>query len=1337
MSDKKSRAKKDALLQQWLKRKPQKAKVPSISPRPEGSLAPLSYGQERLWLLQQLYPDNAFYHYAHRYRFTGSFDAERFGRAVELLSERHQVLRSTFSEVDGQIRQVPRSEASPERSHFDLREYDAAEQAHQIAQQREAWSRRPFDLANGPLLRVATFRTAPEQHEVLLVIHHIIGDRWSLRVLQEELARYYENPEAPLEALPIQYGDYAHWQRQQTQNQSHLDYWRRQLAGELPVLQLPADRPRPANPSFRGGMMSQTFDPQLSQQIRRISQQQQTTLYAVLLTAFKVLLQRYTGQHDILVGTPFTNRDKVVLEKLIGFFNETLVLRSDLSDDPSFDQLLQRVKKTTADAFAHQQMPFDRLVRELQVERMGSANPIFQVMFLFNNAAPSPAFGSGLELREESIDLGVSKFDLTLFINDEGEQLSATFEYASDLFDASTIQRMQGHFEQLLRSIVAQPTAPVSTLDLLATAERQEILEEWNRGDYAAPSATSIHELFEAQATQHPERRAVVFRETSLTYGELNERAEALAQYLRGQEAWTAGPVGLFVPPSVDMMVGIWGILKAGGAYLPLDPAYPSERIAYMLSDAEVKIVLTPQQIRDLLPAETEAKIICLEEVSQASTEPEPLAADPDRLAYMIYTSGSSGQPKGVPITHRNLLHSTVARFHFYDTPPQAFLLLSSFSFDSSVAGIFWTLCAGGTLVLTERRSEQNILALAQLFQREAISHTLMLPSLYDLLVEHASTEQLQSLRTVMVAGEACSPRLVNKHFEQLPQVRLYNEYGPTEATVWSTAHEIRPVDAETAVPIGRPIPYLHNYILDQQLQPVPVGVAGELYIGGVALSRGYWKRPQLTAEKFVPHPFQPGQRLYKTGDLARYRRDGRIDFLGRADHQVKIRGHRVELDEIKSVLLRFATVQEAVVQIQTTDAHQRIVAYLVGQEGLDTEALRGQLKRQLPAYMVPAQFVVLEAFPLLPNGKIDQKKLPVVSQSEAAQDRERTPAESPTEVLLAEVWQSVLQLDAAPSVYDNFFALGGDSIRSIAVIAKAQKKGLSLAPNHLFDYQNIRELAQFLDRPPVAVEQTGQVASAWSTVVPLNKGAKGRPLFCIHSGGAHVFFYRALAERMGQEQAIYALQPAGLGGEVERPQSIEEMATAYIEALRSVQATGPYSILGTCFSNAVGLEMAHQLREAGQRVDRLIFVDSGPVHLQSATARGEKQTLKRMGAMLAKGDWSAIRKKLHNRFYYFRQKVQAPFENEQEKNLRLTITNLNQLYKYYDWQPYEGEIIFIRSSEFAGRSDKDYHISQWTELAKGGLEVHVVEGHHLTLFEEPEVAGLAEQLKVNLTVLS
>ncbi len=1332
MSDKSSRSKKDALLQKWLKNKPQKAKAASITPVPEGEQAPLSYGQERLWLLQQLYPDNAFYHYAHRYEFEGTFDVERFRSAVLLLSERQQILRSTFVETEeGKIIQVSKVEASPEVSFLDWQGLKAAEQQQRIEGLSQELSMRSFDLANGPLLRIAVVQLAEDKHLVLLVIHHIIGDRWSLRVLQEELARFYEDPTTNLPALSIQYGDYAYWQRKQKQNQSHLDYWKKQLSGDLPILNLPADRSRPANPSFRGANLNKVYSEKLSEQIRQLSREYNTTLYAVLLTAFKVLLHRYTGQNDLLIGTPFTNRDKVVLEKLIGFFNETLVLRSDLSGNPTFKDLLTQVKQTTADAFAHQQMPFDRLVRELQVERMGSANPIFQIMFLFNNADPNPAFGAGLTVKDESIDLGVSKFDLTLFINDEGSYISATFEYASDLFDAATVERMQGHLEQLLQSIVANPATPIASLSILSEAERQQILVDWNQTTVEPPQAQSIHELFEAQVQQNPDRKAVVFQGRALSYAELNSQAEAVAHYLRKQEHWAAGPVGLFVPPSLQLMVGILGILKAGGAYLPLDPAYPSERIAYMLEDAGAKIVLAPQQIQNLLPSNTAAQVLTFEEVPSNPTSLEPLANDPDRLAYMIYTSGSSGKPKGVPITHRNLLHSTTARFHFYEAQPTAFLLLSSFSFDSSVAGIFWTITTGGSLVFTERRSEQNILALAQLFHQEGISHTLMLPSLYDMLIEHASPEQLQSLNTVMVAGEACSPRLVKKHFRLLPKVKLYNEYGPTEATVWSTAHQIQPVDAQGMVPIGRPIPYIQNHILDKNLQPVPLGVAGELYIGGVALSQGYWNRPELTAEKFVPHPFTPGERLYKTGDLTRYRSDGIIDFLGRADHQVKIRGHRVELDEIKSVLLRFPKVQETVVQIQKEGEHQTLVAYLCGDAQLDVEELRTTLKTQLPAYMVPSQWILLDAFPRLPNGKIDTKKLPAVSKSDNIQQREYCPAESPTEVLLAEVWQSVLKLEKAPSVYDNFFNLGGDSIRSIAVIAKAQKKGLSLAPNHLFDYQNIRELAQYLDRPPVSEEDDSK-GNAWSTVVPLTK-AKGRPLFCIHSGGGHVFFYRALAERLGNQQALYALQPAGLGGEISRPQSIEEMAAFYIQEMQKVQAQGPYALLGTCFSNAVGLEMAHQLQQAGHRMDRLIFVDSGPAHLQSAANRGEKQTLKRLTSMLTKGDWSAIRKKVQNRFFYFRQKIQAPFESEQEKNLRLTISNLNQLYKYYEWRPYDGEIIFIRSSEFAEREDKDYHISQWTQLAKGGLAVHVVPGHHLTLFEEPEVVGLAEQIKACL----
>jgi len=1308
--------KQNELLQQWMKKKKTKQSSTAIPKKPADTPTPLSHGQERLWLLQQLYPENPLYSYVHLYRFKGDLDSERLLAGFQEVAERHQILKNNYHQEEEDLVQIFNAAQHIPITSYDLSEFSVEEKTIQQEQIITKFIAQPFDLEKDILLRLVSIKLSEQEQLILLVMHHILGDRGSLQILNQELAQLYQ--EETLEPLPIQYADYAYWQRQRGTKESNLNYWKRQLAGELPILNLPSDFPRSNSTSFKGEMQSKKLNQSISKKLKELCNEQSTTLFVLGLAAFKVLLHRYTGERDILVGAPFSNRDKVSLEKLIGFFNETLVLRSNLSEGLTFVELVQQLKQTTLDAFAHKNVPFDTLVRELQPERQGTSNPLFQVMFVFNANDQNLSFGEGIELEEEMLDLGVSKFDLTLFLSDEGNQIKATLEYATDLFEAATIERMLGHFESLLQDIVRHPTQKINQLNLLTADEKQKILVDWNTTTTPLPAANSILQLFEKQSLERSNQTVVVFQDQQISYFELQAKANTIAYFLRKKGVQPNQLVGLLTKPSLEMMIGILGILKAGAAYLPLDSEYPKERLEYMLQDAQVSIILTQKELQQYLP-KTDAQVLDILAILNIHANtgsvdlPIPRAND---LAYMIYTSGSTGKPKGVPISHHNLLHSTAARFHFYERQAKVFLLLSSFSFDSSVAGIFWTICSGGTLVLTPKRIEQDMNALSNIIHKHQITHSLMLPSLYQLLLEYAPKDQLESLQTIMVAGEACFPKVVQQHFARLPQTLLYNEYGPTEGTVWSTAHPIQQSDAASIVPIGRPIPNMQNYLLDAALQAVPVGVAGELYISGEGIARGYWNRPELTEERFLSNPFGEGK-LYKTGDLARYRQDGTIEFLGRADHQIKIRGHRVELEEIKAILLQHLMVKDAIVLVEK----EQLISYLLPQNKLNIKVLKQNLKTRLPDYMIPTAFVEMQAFPTLPNGKIDLKALPSVQTYNKKEKTASTPPKSAIEIQLAAIWKAVLKVDVV-HLEDNFFEIGGDSIRSIQVIAKAQKEGLKLTPNHLFEYQNLRELAQFLEQPNTA-------SNNWSSVATINSGGNKTPLFCIHSGAAHVFFYRNLSKHLGSQQPVYALQPKGLDGQEVQHDTIEAMATFYIEELKKVQMKGPYAILGTCFSNAVGIEMAHQLKAAGDELELLLFIDSAPAHLQSSLVRGEKKTVQRFSKMLKSGDWKSIQKKLKHRLIYLNRNLFTRFKNEQQQNLQGTINNLNLLYKRYTWQDIDEKVVLIRSSEFANQAEKDYHVSQWQKLAKKGLEVHVVEGHHLTLFEEPEVQGLAKKI--------
>ncbi len=1331
--DKKDNLKKSSVLAQWRKRKKESVTVHKITPRPLDSKVAPSSGQQRLWLLQKLYPKNPFYQYGHLYKIKGNLNVDLLTKSFQNLIAHHEILRTNFVETaEGvELKIHPTIDFSIEKIETNNNTLAKDDTQHAI----QSFVEKTFDLTKDQLLRIGLLKISETEHWMVLSIHHIIGDRSSLLILQQEVFDFYKkNKTVEVETevkLPLQYTDYAFWKNKQTTDEKQLNFWLKKLEGELPLLELPTDKPRPKRATFNGAIISKKLDSSLSKKIQDLAKEHDTTRFAILLAAFKILLFRYTNQEDILIGSPFSNRDKMELENLIGFFNETLVLRSEIKPDISFHDFIQQIKVSTMQAMEHKNAPFEELVKKINPTRHGSANPLFQAMFVYNNSNTDTFSGLDLEIEDEAIDLKVSKFDLTLFATNHGETLEISLEYALDLFEASTAQRMLQHLEMILISTTNDAQESIAKLHILTQKEREQILISWNNIPASTPQHTSIHSWIEKMATTFPNKKAVVYQDKSITYSALNSKANRLANILLSNNIKPSSPIGLYTARGLEMIIGIVGILKAGAAYLPLDPEYPEERIDFILNDANAEFVFCQKKLEIQLE-KTTAKVIAIEDILENDVFHNHIkpTVKGDDLAYIIYTSGSTGKPKGVPISHRNLIHSTHARFDFFKSQPDAFLLLSSFSFDSSVAGIFWTLCSGGTLVLPPRRIEQDIQKLAKIIQINKISHTLLLPSLYNLLLEHATDSDLQFLKTVMVAGEACPTNLVLNHYKKLPKVNLVNEYGPTEGTVWSTAHHILPSDAFGSVPIGRPIPSMENYILDKNLQPVPVGVIGELYIGGKGIANGYWQRPELTQERFIPHPFNATNKIkiYKTGDLAKFRQNGVIDFLGRADHQVKIRGHRIEPDEIKSVLEKMDGVKDAVIVVQKNQNHNRLIAYLTMHFQKEKSIIRTALKEVFPDYMIPAAFVQLDEFPKLPNGKIDLKNLPTPDKDDLIDKNNFTAPSTEVEKQLATIWEKVLKISPI-GLHDNFFEIGGDSIQSIQVIAKAQKAGIELAPNQLFEYQTIGGLANFLSKKEIGAE-TKDEKNNWSSIVTLNKKGSRPPLFCIHSGGGHIFFYQPLAKRLSPEQPLYALQPMGLDGKQAFHSSIEEMAIFYIQEIKKIQPVGPYHLLGTCFSNAVGLEIANQLRDGGDEIALLIIVDSGPQYLLGATERGEKKTASRFVKMIKEKDWKGIQKKFRNRFIRAKQKALAPLENEQERNLRLTIQNLNQLYHHYSWRPYDGTITFIRSSEFAQRKEKDIHIKQWTKLAKSGLDIHVTEGHHVTLFAEPEVEGLAVKIK-------
>jgi myxalamid-type nonribosomal peptide synthetase MxaA len=1054
--------------------------TPAIARRPDGP-APLSFSQQRLWFLDQLDAGQIAYNIPTALRLTGRLEVPVLERAVNEIIRRHEILRTRFGTAGGQPVQIVAPELRLAVGIHDLTGLRESGREAEVVRRAREDGDRPFDLAQGPLLRINLLCLGEQDYVLLFTLHHIVSDGWSAGILFGEFAALYrafrEGQPSPLPDLALQYGDFAHSQRHWLQGgylERQLAYWRKQLEGAPPLLELPTDHPRPAVPTGRGATHLFRLPPQLAERLRELSREQGVTLFVTLVSAFDVLLHRYSGHRDICLGVAVANRTRPELDGLIGLFVNMLVLRADLSGNPRFTELLGRMQAVSLGAQEHQDLPFEKLIEELNPVRDRSYSPFFQVVLVLHNL-PARAFEiPDLTVRRMEVDFGTAKSDLTLHIT-EDDGFEVAFEYSTDLFEYATIERMAGHFATLLEGIADRPEARLGELPLLTAAERHG-LAEWSGTARRFPDEACLHELFEQRAAEQPDRPALVCGETALTYGELNERADALARHLRARGVGPETRVGLCLERSAEAIVGIFAILKAGGAYVPLDPASPPERIAELLADCGAALLVTQERLAARWPAGVE--ILCLDQAGDWRSETggegnRPSFLQPESAAYLIYTSGSTGQPKGVVASHRNAVASTAARFGFYPEAPDGFLMVSPFAFDSSVAGIFWTLSRGGRLCLPPEGCPQDPMALAEIIRRERPSHLLCLPSLYGLLLECAGSGPLDSLRAVIVAGETCPPNLAAEHYRRLPETRLYNEYGPTEGTVWSSVYEILPADAASgaAVPIGRPIPGARLYILDGGLNPAPVGVPGELYVGGAGVARGYHGRPALTAERFVPDPFgaSPGARLYRTGDRVRWRPDGQLEFLGRIDHQVKIRGFRIEPGEIEARLLLHPAVKEAaVIAREDRPGDPRLVAYCVlsATEGRDAmpEILREFLKTTLPDYMVPAAFVALERLPLTPNGKLDRKALPAPDIAGQFAQRYAAPRND-LETRLARLWAELLKIERV-GIHDNFFDLGGHSLAAVQLIVRLRERfggGLSVAS--LFEAPTVAELAARMAR--------------------------------------------------------------------------------------------------------------------------------------------------------------------------------------------------------------------------------------------------------------------------------
>jgi amino acid adenylation domain-containing protein len=1085
--------KREILLMRFKKEPKTGVESDAIPARAKSDRVALSFAQQRLWFLDQLEPNNPFYNVPITAKLNGSLDIRALSFSCRQIVRVHETLRTSFKIVDGQPAQVILPPYAPLLSIIDLQGLDHFERNTEVHRICLAEVRRPFDLAQDQLLRITVVRLADEEHLLALTMHHIISDGWSKGILLRDLAQAYEgclrSEAAPLAELPIQYADYAQWQRQRMQGEEldqQLSYWRKQLAGAPGMLELPTDYPRPASRSYQGGRLHFTLSREVTLGLKELSRREGVTLFMVLTAALQSLLHRYTQQREVSIGTPVAGRTRRETEGLIGFFVNTLVLRTDFGGEPTFVEVLQRVREVALGAYAHQEVPFEKLVEELEVERSLSHTPLFQVMMALQNMAVATVELADLEVEVLETEHGTTQFDLVMFLMESGEQLVGRLEYSRDLFVEETIRRLLEHFERLLEGVVRNPEERVSRLPLLSASERTELVERWNETEAEYESGATVVAGFERQVEANAAAVAVVSGEAGLRYEELNERANQLGWYLKGQGVGAETVVGVCVERGVEMLAVLLGILKAGGAYLPLDPEYPWERLSYMVADAGVRVVLTERSVRERLSearASSGVAWIELEEVAAEIEKQRVTNLESEisgrQLAYVIYTSGSTGQPKGVMIEHRalvNFVQTMTDRLGL--KPGERILKFASLSFDASIVQIFPALLGGAAVVIEPNVNKLSNHELLNLCERLKLT-VLDLPAAHwrqwvEDMTRHDVTLP-PTLRVFMTGGETLPGEILVKWSRLVQRPAMFiNSYGPTETTVGATVHHTTSTHAADLemprVTIGRPLANVKIYLLDDNLEPMPIGVAGELYIGGAGVARGYLNQPDLTAGKFVPNPFAetPGKCLYRTGDLARYLPDGEIDFLGRKDGQVKIRGFRVEFAEIETSFRRHPGIQEVVVSLKEyRPGDKRLIAYYVSRtEGGPTLSdLKNQLKETLPDYMIPSTFVRLDAMPLTASAKIDRRALLEMEPDDELAESSTGAARTPTEEILAGQWAEVLDLPRV-GVDDDFFDLGGHSLLATQLISRLREAfQVELPLRSLFETPTVAAIAALIDQ--------------------------------------------------------------------------------------------------------------------------------------------------------------------------------------------------------------------------------------------------------------------------------
>ncbi|MCG7410809.1 non-ribosomal peptide synthase/polyketide synthase [Paenibacillus sp. ACRRX] len=1312
-----------------LRKKERQLLLPALKAEVRTELLPLSYAQQRMWFMDKLEPNGTVYHIPCAWRLNGVWQIEALQQAFNGIIERHESLRTVFQEVDGTTVQLIKTYMPQKWRVNDLTSISSLDERELVMKQLlQSQLEAPFDLENGPLIRVEWIQMDKEELVVLCLMHHIISDGWSLDILVHEWLTLYEaitkNEPPALQAPLVQYADFSIWQRRWMTDElmdRQLEFWRNQLAGELPILQLPTDRPRPSVQSYRGATYQVFMPDALLEKIKGLSRQENTTLFMTLLAGYQGFLSRYTGQLDILVGSPIANRNYKEIENLIGFFVNTLVYRADMSQNPTFKQLLAQVRKQALAVHEYQDVPFEKIVEAVQPQRNLSHSPIFQTMFNWR------AKGTQItDLNEKKVEwlqssMTSAKFDLTLGMSEVDEGLNVAFEYNTDLFDASTIERLTGHFEHWLHQVIDYPDQPISGLDMMCEEEKHTVLKLWNDTGMEYSRDKLLHEWIEQQANEDPEAVAVRFEDTLLTYQELNSQANQLAHYLRKRGVGPDCLVGICVERSLKMVVGLLGIMKAGGAYVPLDPSYPKHRIEYMLQDAEINIIIAEGSVLTLLPEGMD--VISLdqdfEQISLESNISPEQSVSLDNLAYVIYTSGSTGNPKGVMLQHGSLLNFMYAmKIKFDLTSGDNWLALTSISFDISILELFFPLISGATVVVVSKDQVLDGKELITMIERQHISYVQATPMVWRLLLN--SGYQPSESMTLLVGGEMLPAALA----EDLVKggSKVYNMFGPTESTIWSTMWR---VNLDGPVTIGRPISNTEIFILDRNLQPVPSGIVGELYIGGAGLAKGYLNRPDATGERFIKNPFNRSlyDRIYRTGDLVKYRSDGSIEYIGRTDSQLKIRGFRIELGEIEAVLNLHPDISQAVVLAEETEeGDKQLIAYVTGSG--DVKSWRKYLVERLPSHMVPGLFVSVSVMPLTPNNKIDRNALShYKSEVNATSNKSINPRDS-IEYQLVQMWKELLPHENI-TIKNDFFELGGHSLMAIKLLSKIHNHwGASLQVLTFFQNSTIEKLARLIRQERFEDCNTSEIMINMSTTTQ-------QPFFCIHPAGGNIYCYNQLAKLLKGKCSFYGIQSPFLENEgVDL--GLEEIVDFYLDEIKKVQPNGPYMLGGWSLGGAIAYDLACKLEQRGESVSLLVLMDT-------MLAKGNRYEFSEEAAILELEELMSdqpspivdvfeertIQNRYQNILDQAKRSEMLPEDSEISSIERIIDTyryNM-QLLCSYEAVKYNSKVVYFKAQE-----GEDL-LHDWNEVLTGSMETYYVEGKHADMMNSPAVDRIAEKL--------